>query len=191
MSDYLTVKEISELTGKSTKTIRNNITSRADYFNDKFDDTTVIKRGREFLVLKTFAESFYTFKVTKENKKQGNTPNTETKNKLQKNKPNKGKQKETYSKLNTLLEKQLEVKDEQIKDLQNTTKELIRQNDQSQRLIGQLQQTNSTLQLGVREEVTNIKADEIKKDSWVWTIIALLIIIAAACGVYYMFYQIG
>ena len=180
MSEYLTIKEVCVLTGKSDKTIRNNFTSKKEELNKTTSKKVITRKGREYLILKSFVVDYYNIETGKLLVSELVTSSNETGNLLVslRNQLKESKEDIAY------LKKKLDEEGEK-------TENLIHQNDQSQKLIGQLQLTNKTLLLGEREEVTNIKADEIKKDSWVWTIIALLIIIAAACGVYYMFYQIG
>ena len=198
MSEYLTIKEVCVLTGKSDKTIRNNFTSKKEELNKTTSKKVITRKGREYLILKSFVVDYYNIETGKLLVSELVTSSNETGKKP----PLTGKKLVTSSNetgnLLVSLRNQLKESKEDIAYLKKKldeegekTENLIHQNDQSQKLIGQLQLTNKTLLLGEREEVTNIKADEIKKDSWVWTIIALLIIIAAACGVYYMFYQIG
>lgn len=184
MNEYVTIKEACELTGKSDRTIRRNIINVQDKLNLTSQTPIVSKQMSKYYVLKSYLIEFYKLDKSLDKPRHLTKETIKKSNKKQKKDPYLDKYIDKLEKENADL---IRVRD----TLLDTNKEMTRQNDQSQKLIGQLQQTNKTLLLGEREKVTDIKADEIKKDSWVWTIIALLIIIAVGCGVYYMFYQLG
>ena len=78
----------------------------------------------------------------------------------------------------------MEVKDKQIQELQQVTKELTKQNDQSERIIAQLQQTNSTLLL---ENNPSNKPKENKKESPIWWVLFLLLIVFVVSVGFYVF----
>ena len=196
MTDYITIKQACKLTGKSDKTIRNNFTSKKDELNKTTSKKIITRKGREYLILKSFVVDYYNIETGNllvselvTSSKETGKKDTETGKKLVTSSNETGN-------LLVSLRNQLKESKEDITYLKKKldeegkkTENLIHQNNQSQILIADLQQKNSTLQIGEREKVTEIKADEIKKDSWVWTIVALLIIIAAACGVYYIIYK--
>ena len=140
MEEYITIKEACLLTGKSDKTIRNNFTSKKEEINKLTSKKVVIKKGRNYGILKSYLLDFYQIKTGNVTSKSGNETGKVTSKKPSKT----GKKDKFTSKYIAHLESQIETKDNQIN-------ELVRQNDQWQRMVVQLQQTNAKLLLEEKE----------------------------------------
>lgn len=158
MSDYVTIKEACELTGKSDKTIRRNIIDVQESLNKGRQVKIVSRQGVKYFILKSYLKDTYGVEESLDMSRQ-----------VTKKNPKKAKKKDGY--LDKYIDK-LESENTDLKGVVNNlldiNKELTRQNDQSQRMIMQLQQTQSKLLIGKREEKENIVEE---KDSSVWWII--------------------
>lgn len=184
MSEYLTIKQACDLTGKSDKTIRRNIINVKEKYNLPSHVQVVTRQNNRYLILKSFLIEHYSLDTPgQKNKNDQVVPSHDQ--------VEPGQNEDLLS----FVKAQLNEKKEDIKYLKEqmankdvAITEHLRQADQSQRLIAQLQQTNSALLLEVEPPVeVKSKADEIKKEgSWWWMIISLLSIILLVILAYYI-----
>lgn len=198
MEEYLTIKQACELSGKSDKTIRNNFTSKKDELNKVTSKDVIIKKGREYGILKSYLIEYYEIET-------GNLLVTElvTSSKKEPVTSKKSGFTSKNKKLLVTLRNQLKDKDaelvkkeKEVDWLRNEVtekgeqiKEHLRQNDQSQRLIAQLQQTNSTLLLEDKKEASEKVKVKDKTSPW-WMIISLILITSLVVGAYFLFNRI-
>lgn len=183
MGQYLTIKEAVLLTGKSDKTIRNNFTSKKEELNRLTGNDVIIKKGREYGILKSYIVDFYQL----ETGKKLVTSSNETGKKLVTSSNETGKNEDV---LLVSLRAQLKESREDVKYLRfkldeesNKTKNLIDQNNQSQILIADLQQRNTALQIEskVSGDVENSKGSDV----WWVVVTALIAFLLACCCVYF------
>jgi hypothetical protein len=179
MNEYVTIKEACELTGKSDRTIRRNIINVQDKLNLTSQTPIVSKQMSKYYVLKSYLIEFYNLDKSLDKPRHLTKETIKKSNKKQKKDPYLDKYIDKLEKENADL---IRVRDV----LLDTNKEMTRQNDQSQKLIGQLQQTNKTLLLGEREkgQAPVIKED---KESSVWMVISVIILIVVAILIYKTF----
>lgn len=180
MREYLTIKEVVLLTGKSDKTIRNNFTSKKEELNRLSNDDIIIKKGREYGILKSYVVDFYQLKTGRKLV----TSSNETGKKLITSSNKTGKKDDA---LLVSLRSQLKESREDVKYLRtkldeesNKTKNLINQNNQSQILIADLQQRNTALQIGLKEKEDMPGVKQAKELNLAWLVLSfsLLIVIA-------------
>ena len=166
MSDYITIKEAVTLTGKSDKTIRRNIIDVQESLNKGRQTKIVSKQGSKYLILKDYLIGFY--KITEPS--QMTIESIKKTNKKQKKPPYLVKYVDKLEKDNADLKG---VRDA----LLDTNKELTRQNDQWQRMVAQLQQTNSSLLIENKNETSIVEKEEVKKESVWWVVLSLIVLL--------------
>lgn len=195
MSEYLTIKQACQLTGKSDKTIRNNFTSKKEEINKLTSKDVIIKKGREYGILKSYVLDFYQLETGKLLVSSGNETDKkgiQTGKLLVSSSNETGKHEELLVTLrNELKDSKLNVEyfKNKLDEEGKKTEKLINQNNQSQILIADLQKTNKTLQLGERENKQAPKIKEENKENPIWMMISLLIIITTVIMIYFTFYK--
>lgn len=197
MNEYLTIKEVCDLTGKSDKTVRNHFTSKKESINLLSKKDVIIKKGREYGILKSFVLNYYGLET-------GKSPEEKTEETGKKKSFT--RQKESNSGKNDVLlvelRNQLKDKEEQVVYLRKqidkkdqVISDQIMQSYNSQEIIKGLQMANSAKLLGdgntIDEDVSTVAPEKEKvkeKTSLWWMIISLLLIAGLIALAIYLFY---